>query len=321
MSTSTSTSTTADTTTSTIARAAIVRVPGGPDSIEVVEVPVGEPGPGEVRVRVAAASINPVDLAVAAGGFHGSFIHQTEQTGLGWDLAGTVEAVGEGVDPGTGLVVGARVAAIAPGFDRPVGAYAERLVVGVDQVALVPDELDLAAAATLPVNGLAAMQILDILGDAPAGADRLLVTGAAGTVGVALLVLAPERGWQVTGLARAHDEALVTGFGADFTTETTGGWDAVADAAAMKDAALALVRDGGRFVGVQPGADLPSERGITPEVVVTVPDPGQLARLVGLAAAGVLPTRVHATYPLEQAAEAQRVVAAGGFRGKVVLVP
>lgn len=305
----------------TTTRAAIVRTPEGPDSVELVETPIGEPGRGEVRIRVAAASINPVDLAVAAGAFHGSFIQQTEQTGLGWDLSGTVEAVGPGVDPSLRLAIGTRVTAISPGFDRPLGAYAERAVVPAGNVAVLPDGLDLVAAATLPVNGLAASQILDILGDAPAGADRLLVTGAAGTVGVALLVLAPGRGWKVTGLAREHDRALVTGLGAELVTEATTGWDAVADAAALQSGALDLVRDGGRFVGVQPGADLPTQRGITPEVVVAGPDAEQLARLVALAADGTLPLRVHATYPLDRVADAHRAVAAGGFRGKVVLLP
>jgi NADPH:quinone reductase-like Zn-dependent oxidoreductase len=304
-----------------LTRAVVVRDPAGPESLEVVEVAVDEPRAGEVRIRVAAAGVNPVDLGVAAGVFHqAGFIAAGHAVGIGWDLAGTVEAVGPGVD----LQVGNRVVAISPGFDRPVGAYAEVVVVPVEQLAGVPDSLDLVAAATLPVNGLAALQLLDILGDAPADADRLLVTGAAGTVGVALLVLAPERGWKVTGLARAHDEALVVGLGADLVTDlaaSDGGWDAVADAAAMQADALALVRDGGRFVGVQPGFGLPAERGIEPEAVTAAPDARQLARIVDLASSGTLPTRVHATYPLDAVAEAHRAVAAGGFRGKVVLVP
>jgi len=66
-------------------RTAVVRTPAGPDSIELIEVPIVEPGPGEVRVEVAAAPVNPVDLAVAAGFFHGmGLINQPERTGLGW---------------------------------------------------------------------------------------------------------------------------------------------------------------------------------------------------------------------------------------------
>jgi NADPH:quinone reductase-like Zn-dependent oxidoreductase len=75
--------------------AAVVRTPGGPDSIEIIDVPVAEPGPGAVRVRIAAASVHPVDLAVARGLFHAmGLVNQPEHTGLGWDFAGTVIATG-----------------------------------------------------------------------------------------------------------------------------------------------------------------------------------------------------------------------------------
>ena len=83
---------------STTFRTAVVRTPGGPDAIEIIDVPVVEPGPGEVRIRVAAAAVNPVDLGVAAGRFHAmGLINQPERTGLGWDFAGTVDATGPGV--------------------------------------------------------------------------------------------------------------------------------------------------------------------------------------------------------------------------------
>jgi NADPH:quinone reductase-like Zn-dependent oxidoreductase len=107
-------------------RTAVVRTPGGPDSIEIIDVPVVEPGPGEVRVGIAAAPVNPVDLAVAGGLFHAmGLINQPERTGLGWDFAGTVVATGPGVD----LAVGTRVAGMVDGFDRDFGTYAEQLVV------------------------------------------------------------------------------------------------------------------------------------------------------------------------------------------------
>lgn len=88
-------STTSRTATSRTAafRSAVVRTPGGPDSIEIIDVPVAEPGPGQVRVAVAGAAVNPVDLALAAGVFHGmGLISQPEHTGLGWDFSGTVTA-------------------------------------------------------------------------------------------------------------------------------------------------------------------------------------------------------------------------------------
>lgn len=96
-------------------RIAVVRTPAGPDSIEIVDVPLTEPGPDQVRVKVAAAAVNPVDLGVAAGVFHDlGLVDQPNWTGLGWDFAGTVEAVGAGVD----LAVGTRVAGVVAGFDR-----------------------------------------------------------------------------------------------------------------------------------------------------------------------------------------------------------
>jgi NADPH:quinone reductase-like Zn-dependent oxidoreductase len=299
-------------------RIAVVRTPAGPDSIEIVDVPLTEPGPDQVRVKVAAAAVNPVDLGVAAGVFHDlGLVDQPNWTGLGWDFAGTVEAVGAGVD----LAVGTRVAGVVAGFDRDYGTYAEQLVVSAADVAVVPDELDLIAASTVPLNGLAAAQILDLLGDAPARGARLLVTGAAGAVGGYLVVLAQERGWKVTGLARERDEQFVRGLGAGFTADAEPGWDAVADAGALQQAALALVRDGGQFVGVQPSAQLSAERGVTIAAVVAHPDGTRLAELLGDAASGRLRTRVHAVLPLDQAADAHRAVAKGGVRGKYVLQP
>src|SRR5690606_27446082 len=243
---------------STTFRTAVVRTPPGPDSIEIIDVPVTEPGPGQIRVAVAGAAVNPVDLGVVAGLFHRrGLVHQPHHTGLGWDFAGTVTAVGPGVD----LPVGSRVAGMVDGFDRDYGTYAEQLVVTAADTALVPDGLDLVTAAAVPVNGLAAVQLLDILGD---GDGRsLLVTGAAGALGGNITVLAQERGWRVTGLARTQDEEFVRGLGADFTARPEPGWDAVADAAAMQEQALELVRDGGVFVGVQPGATPAEVRGIT----------------------------------------------------------
>lgn len=299
-------------------RAAVVRTPGGPESIEIVDVPLAEPGPGQVRVKVAAATVNPVDLGVAAGVFHGlGLVNQPNWTGLGWEFAGTVESAGPGVD----LAVGTRVAGVVAGFDRDYGTYAERLVVAVADVAVVPDELGLSTASTVPLNGLTAAQMLDLLGDPPVGGARLLVTGAAGAVGGYLIVLAQERGWKVTGLAREHDEEFVRGLGVDFTADAEPGWDAVADAGAMQQAALALVRDGGQFVGVQPSAALPAERGIAVTAVVAHPDGPRLAGLLARAAAGQLPARVHAVLPLDQVADAHRAVAKGGVRGRFVIQP
>jgi NADPH:quinone reductase-like Zn-dependent oxidoreductase len=299
-------------------RTAVVRDPGGPQPIELVEVPVVEPGPGAIRVEVAAASVNPVDLGVASGHFHSlGLVHQPDHTGLGWDFAGTVAATGPGAD----LPLGTRVAGLVPGFDRDFGTYAEQLVVPVEDVAVVPDGLDLVAAATVPLNALAAAQIVDLLGDAPPDGDRLLVTGAAGAVGAYVVSLARDRGWRVTGLARAEDEQFVRGLGADFTARAEPGWDAVADGAVLQEQGLALVRDGGRFVGVQPSNEPPAERGIAVDAVIAHPDGAKLDDLLARTASGELPARVHAVVPLDQVADAHRAVAEGGLRGRYVLQP
>jgi NADPH:quinone reductase-like Zn-dependent oxidoreductase len=299
-------------------RTAVVRTPAGPDSIEVVRVPVVEPEPGQVRVEIAAAPVNPVDLAVASGRFHAmGLVNQPERTGLGWDFAGTVDAAGADVD----LAVGTRVAGMVGGFDRDFGTYAEQVVVPAADLAVVPDGLDLVAASTVPLNGLAAAQIVDLLGDAPRNSNRLLVTGAAGAVGGYLASLAQDRGWQVTGLARADDEEFVRSLGANFTPHAEPGWDAVADAAAMQERGLALVRDGGAFVGVQPSAKPPAERGITIDVVVAHADGHRLGGLLARAASGNLPTRVHAVVPLDEVAQAHQAIAQGSVRGRYVLKP
>jgi NADPH:quinone reductase-like Zn-dependent oxidoreductase len=299
-------------------RAAVVRTPGGPDSIEVLDIPLTEPGFGQVRVSVAAAAVNPVDLGVANGIFHTrGLIHQPERTGLGWEFAGTVDATGPGVE----VPLGVEVAGLIDGFDRDFGTYAEQLLISAADIAPVPRGFDLIRAATVPLNGLAAMQVLDLLGDAPVDANRLLVTGAAGELGGYLLSLAPGRGWVVTGLARSGDEAFVRRLGAAFTDQSEPGWDAVADAAALQQQGLTLVRDGGRFVGVQPGNEPTPERNIIVTAIVTRPDGPRLTDLLTRAANGELPTRIHAVLPLEQAGDAHRTIGKGGVRGRIVLTP
>ena len=299
-------------------RAAVVRTPGGPDSIEIIDVPVVEPGPGQAAVAIAGATVNPADLAVADGFFHGiGMINQPEHTGLGWDFAGTVIAAGPGVE----LAAGTPVAGLVGGFDRDFGTYAERIVVSAADLAVVPDGVDLTAAATVPLNALTAAQIVDLLGDAPEGRNRLLVTGAAGAVGGYLASLAPDRGWQVTGLARAEDEQFVRGIGAGFSTDPEPGWDAIADTAGLAAQGLALVRDGGAYVGVRPGGGPAAERGISVTAVDVHPDGPRLAELLARTASGELPARVHAVVPLDQVSGAHRAVANGGVRGRYVLKP
>jgi len=297
-------------------RTAVVTRPGEPDAITLLDLPVVPLEPGHVRVAVAAATVNPVDVFVRSGALHqAGVINQPEHTGLGWDFSGTVLEAG----PGVGLVPGTRVAGLIGGLDRDFGTYAEQLVLPAADVAVVPDDLDLVEAATVPLNALTALQLVDILGD---GEGRsLLVTGAAGAVGGYVVPLALERGWRVTGLARAADEEFVRGLGAEFISEPTAGWDAVADGAVLQQDAVALVRDGGRFVGVQPSFRPTAERGVSIEAVSVVPDSAALAGLLDRTATGELPARVAEVLPLDRVDDAHAAVAKGGVRGRYVLVP
>jgi NADPH:quinone reductase-like Zn-dependent oxidoreductase len=297
-------------------RAAVVRTPTGPDSITIIRVQPAEPGPGEVMVAVAASAVNPVDVATAAGLFHSrGLVHQPHHTGLGWDFSGTVVSAGPGVE----LPVGARVAGLVAGFDRDFGTHAEQLVLPAADVAVVPDDLDLATAATVPLNGLAAAQAADLLGSGHG--RQVLVTGAAGAVGAYVVALVQDRGWRVTGLARAEDEGFVRGLGAGFVTVPSDRWDAVVDAAVLHTAALSAVGDRGTYVGLQPGNAPAAERGITTREVVAAPDGRRLAPLLAAVADGRLAARVHAVVPLDRVADVHREVAKGGVRGKYVLRP
>ncbi|GGV17642.1 NADPH:quinone reductase [Streptomyces filipinensis] len=295
-------------------RAAVVTTFGGPEAVEIAEVPVPEPGARQVRIKVAASALNPVDAAVRAGLFGGA----GKTLGLGWDVAGTVDAVGAPA----AWQVGDPVVALAPGVADPLGAHAEYVVVDAGAVAAAPASVDAVHAGTLPLNGLTALQALALLDLAPG--DSLLVTGAAGAVGGFAVQLAAHRGIEVTGHARAGDEELVRSLGAaHFTSEGVepGRVDAVLDAAVLGAPALAWVRDGGAFVAVRDGVLPEAERGVRMENVWVRADGVQLDELVRLVDQGVLTLRVAEAYALEDAAKAHARLAESGVRGRLVLAP
>ncbi|GHC70097.1 NADP-dependent oxidoreductase [Streptomyces violaceochromogenes] len=299
-------------------RAVVVNSFGGPEAVEVVETEVPRPGACQVRIKVAAASLNPVDAGVRAGVFGGA----GERIGLGWDVAGTVDAVGA-VDAAGAWSVGDEVVALHYGAVKPLGTHAEYVVVDADAVAPAPATVDAVHAATLPLNALTAAQALDRLEPAP-GRSSLLVTGAAGAVGGYAVRLAAQRGMAVTGLAREGDEDFVRSLGARHVTSdavATRGFDAVLDAAVLGEPALAWVRDGGRYIGVIPHAEPASVRGVETGAVEVSADGARLAELVRLLDEGVLTTRVAETYALEDAAKAHARLGEGSVRGRLVLVP
>ncbi|MER5397697.1 NADP-dependent oxidoreductase [Streptomyces sp. NPDC002599] len=295
-------------------RAAVVTSFGGPEAVEIVEVALPEPGARQVRIKVAAAGVNPVDAGMRAGVFGGA----GKRLGLGWDVAGVVEAVGVA----SGWNVGDEVVALAYGIAKPLGTHADLVVVDADAVAAAPRSVDAAHAASLPLNALTAAQALDWLGLEP-GAS-LLVTGAAGAVGGYAVQLAARLGVSVTALAREGDEELVRSLGADrFVSDGVAprSVDAVLDAAILGADALDWVRDGGAFMGVIPGAHPASVRGVRTGAVEVAADGARLAELVALVDEGALTTRVAGTYALDEAVKAHARLAEGGLRGRLVLVP
>jgi len=302
---------------------------GGPEVLQVSELPEPKPGPGEVRIRVAAATVNPTDISFRSG--RQLTTAQLSEMGVlppyipGMELAGVVDAVGEGTNWRTGDRVMAIVNPRRPGG----GAQAELVVVPAASVARVPEGTSLEAAATLPMNGLTVRLALDRLALKPG--QTLGVTGAAGAVGGYAVELG---GLRVIAVARPQDEALVKRFGAKTFVPSgdaairglydaaPGGVDGLVDAAVLDAAVLPAIRDGGKLATVR-GFAGPSERAITIEpvrVASYVHNQEALDRLGRLVAAGRLTLRVAETFPPERAADAQRKMNAGGTRGRLVIV-
>jgi NADPH:quinone reductase len=304
---------------------------GGPEVLEVSDLPEPKPGPGEVRIRVAAATVNPTDISFRSG--RQLSTAQLAEMGVrppyipGMELAGVVDAVGEGARWRQGERVMAIVNPRRPGG----GAQAELVVVPSASVARVPEGTSLEAAATLPMNGLTVRLALDRLGLKPG--QTLAVTGAAGAVGGYAVELGVSEGLRVIAVARAQDEAQVMRFGAKtfipagdgairaVYDAAPGGVDGLIDAAVLDGAALPAIRDGGKLATVR-GFAGPSERGITIEpvrVLSYVENHDALDRLGRLVAEGRLTLRVAETFPPERAADAQRKLAAGGTRGRLLI--
>ncbi|MFF4368685.1 NADP-dependent oxidoreductase [Streptomyces sp. NPDC001594] len=295
-------------------RAVVVDGFGGPEQVRVAEVEVPRPGAGQVRVRVRAAGVNPVDGAVRAGVFGGA----GQRIGLGWDVAGEIDEVGPGVE---GWTVGRRVVGLHYGKVKPLGTHAEYVVLDASAVAPAPESVDAAVAAALPLSGLTAARALDLLGLAEG--DSVLITGAAGSVGGIAVQLAARAGLVVTALAGEGDEELVRSLGAkEFVprgSAPAGRVDGVLDAAVLGAPALAFVRDGGAYVGLIPPAAPEAERGVRVAVQEVAADGVRLGELSALVDAGELTLRVARTFGLAEAADAHAVLAAGGVRGRVVL--
>ncbi|NUW30966.1 NADP-dependent oxidoreductase [Nonomuraea sp. SMC257] len=299
---------------------------GDPGVLAVAEAPLPRPEEGQVRIRVEAATVNPADVAARSGAF-GPMLPAGPRYVLGWDVAGTVDAVGPAT---SGFTPGDRVVGMSDWLATRNGTHAEFVVLDAAAVAPAPAGVDPAEAATLTANALTAVQALDLLGLVEG--QTLAVTGAAGAVGGYAVELARHRGLDVIGIGSAQDEDFVSGLGATFLPRSDDpgralraiapeGVDGLLDTAVIGAQVLAAVRDGGAFVSVMPPATPPAERGIRVETVFVRSDGARLRELVALVEQGRLTLRLARTLPFEQAAEAHELLAKGGLRGRLVLVP
>lgn len=299
---------------------------GGPEALTVLDVPEPHAGPGEVRIRVKAAAVSPTDTVLRAGGQGKGQIELPAVPGM--DAAGIVDES----DGAGGWKIGDKVMAIALPLGEHRGAYAEYLVAPADSLAHIPEGMDFAAASTLPMNGLTAVQTLEKLGLQPG--QSLAVTGAAGTLGNYLVQLAKQAGLVVVADAAAKDRALVSDLGPDYIVERGDGFaeqirelfpdgvDALADAAVMNEKAAPAVKDGGGFATFRWWRQDPG-RGVSvhPIAVRDEYHSGQkLEALRRLAEDGTLTLRVADRLPAHDAPEAHRRLEAGGVRGRIVLL-
>lgn len=296
---------------------------GGPEVLQVTELPEPEAGPGQVLVRIRAVCVHPADVAATTGEIPRGPVPTPFSPG--WDIAGEVASVGPGAAE---FAVGDRVVGMIPWYltrGNP-GGYAEFVAADVDWLVRLPDELDFVSAATVPLNAQTAHQGMSLVSLAmlPAGSS-ILVTGASGGVGGFAAQLALQGGFRVVGQAGDGDEQWVRDLGVHEVVSRSvdlakvGPVAAVFDAVPVGEAAAAIVEDRGIVVATRPTPPLVPDRGVRQELQLIRHDRELLADLVGQVAAGRLRTRVAVTMPLTEAADAHRRVLAGGLHGKVVL--
>lgn len=307
-------------------RAVGITEAGGPEVLAVVDREVRKPGEGEVRIAVRAAAVNPTDIGLRMMG--GGQLPPPWVPGM--DAAGTIESAGPGVDR---LSVGQEVMAVVSPRRPEGGAQAELIVVPAASVVAIPHRATLEQAATLPMNGLTAILGLELLKLNPG--EWLLVSGGAGLLASYVIPLARARGLRVMADAKPEDRELVESFGPDVVVprgsgmqaavrETaTDGVAALYDTALLGRVAFPAIRDGGQILVVRGWDDSETERGIEVRQVMVreaLERTEWLEELRRRASAGEIRLRVAAEFPPEQAADAQRLMAAGGLRGRAVIV-
>ncbi|MFF9641572.1 NADP-dependent oxidoreductase [Kitasatospora aureofaciens] len=288
---------------------------GGPDVLQLIDAEEPHAGPGRIRIAVRAAGVNPVDWRIREGQKLGA--HPTElPSGVGLDAAGVVDEVGEGVE---GVEVGDRV------FGEGVCTYAEFTVLSA--WARMPEGLSFEEAAGYPSVVETALRIIREVGVQPG--QTLLVSGASGGVGSAVLQIARDRGITVIGTAGAANQDYLRGLGALPTTYGEGWVDRVRQLGRI-DAALDLAGSGVIRELVELTGD--------PQKVITIADlgapdlgvrfsgvagsvPAALSVAADLISRGKLHIPVEKTYTLAEAAAAHIDSQAGHARGRRVIVP
>jgi NADPH:quinone reductase-like Zn-dependent oxidoreductase len=291
---------------------------GDVEKLELREVEDPRPGPRQILVKVAGASINPIDWKIRRGDLR-AMLPLRLPTILGRDVSGTVVAVGSEV---TEFEVGDRVMGLVE------HGYAELVVASVDGFAKLPPEIELERAGALPLVGLTGTQLIDEAVELRAG-ERVLVTGAVGSVGRVAVFAAKKRGAQVVAgvRARQRDEARkldvdeIVALDDPEEIKKMKPIDAIADTVNGKavQSVLDKVKPGG-VIGTVLGPPLGAkEQGLRVHPILTHPDPEMLAAIGESVAKGELVLPIDQRFPLDEVQIAQNVAERGGV-GKVLLL-
>lgn len=320
--------------------AMIINETGGPEVLRFAEIDTPEPGPGELRIRVAYAGVNPADWKNREG-MLAAFRPYVFPCIIGFDAAGIVDKLGEGV---TGFASGDRVFTPTNHGQGGQGSYAEYAIAAVDRVAHIPADLCFSHAAALPVAALTAWQGLFDRGGVEAG-QRVLIHGGSGGLGSFAVQFAHWAGAHVAATCSTRNVEYVRGLGAglviDYCEEAIagavaawapGGLEYLMDAVGISTLpdGVDLVRPGGVYVSIptlcddgdiQAGIAASEAKGVR-RVFSTMSDAGcaaTLARIAQLLVDGAVKLPPLTEYALQDAAEAHRQIQGGHTRGKIVL--